>query len=143
MPGLRDEHIPNYKLIQSDTGDIFISLIETNCNEKIQEFIHLSLSVESYLDDFTKHSKTNYLVKTKCKDDKFDEIETPKKKTKMVIDNDDESSDIEKPKPEISNKKENKSKKKKESGEKKGTRKRCPKGSKQNKDGDCVENELI
>jgi hypothetical protein len=143
LPGLRDEHIPNYKLIQTNTGDIFISLIETNCFEKIQEFIHLSLSVENYLDDFTKHSKTNYQVKTKCKDDKFDEIEKPKKKTKMVIDSADETEDevdnegvfSEKPKPEKNN---NKSKKKKESGEKQGTRKRCPKGTTKNKEGDCV-----
>ncbi len=136
LPGLRDEHIPNYKLVQSDTGEIFISLIETNCIDKIQEFIHLSLSVENYLDDFTKHSKTNYLVKTKCKEDKFDEIEKPKMKKQFVIVSDIESDNS--VEPDKKGKTSNKSKKKKESGEKQGTRKRCPKGLKKNKDGDCV-----
>ena len=130
LPGLRDENIPNYKLVQSNTGDVFISLANIRCVEKIREIINDNLSVENYLDDFTKHSKTNYQVKTKCKDDKMGELEKPKKNT-IVVENEEEKEElvIEKPK------KTNQTKKKKDSD---GTRKRCPNGTKRNKDGDCV-----
>ena len=160
LPGLRDENIPNYKLVQSDTGDVFISLANIKCREKIREIISDNLSVENYLDDFTKHSKTNYQLKTKCKDDDLGElehVEKPKKvKTKAIVVLEEEAEEeaeaeaevqaeaeaevqvqaeaevvIEKPKQT------KQSKKKKESGEKNGTRKRCPKGTKRNKDGDC------
>jgi Ca2+-binding EF-hand superfamily protein len=121
LPGLRDENIPNYKLVQSDTGDVFISLANIKCREKIREIIGDKLYVETYLDDFTKHSKTNYQLKTKCKDDDLGELE-----------------DVKKPKKVKAKAKQSKqSKKKKESGEKNGTRKRCPKGTKRNKDGVC------
>ena len=97
---------------------------------KIYQIINDNLSVENYLDDFTKHSKTNYQVKTKCKDDKMGELEKPKKNT-IVVENEEEKEElvIEKPK------KTNQTKKKKDSD---GTRKRCPNGTKRNKDGDCV-----
>jgi hypothetical protein len=138
LPGLRDENIPNYKLVQSNTGDVFISLANIKCREKIREIIGDSLSVETYLDDFTKHSKTNYQMKTKCKDDDLGElehVEKPKKMKKqpvLVVEEEVEvEAVIEKPKQS------KQSKKKKESGEKIGTRKRCPKGTKRNKDGVC------
>jgi hypothetical protein len=138
LPGLRDENIPNYKLVQSDTGDVFISLANIKCREKIREIIGDKLYVETYLDDFTKHSKTNYQLKTKCKDDDLGELEDVKKPKKMkkqtalVVEEEVEvEAVIEKPKQS------KQSKKKKESGEKNGTRKRCPKGTKRNKDGVC------
>jgi hypothetical protein len=136
LPGLRDENIPNYKFIQSDTGDVFISLANIKCREKIREIIGDNLSVETYLEDFTKHSKTNYQIKTKCKDDdlgELEQVEKPKKNKKkpvLVVEEEVEAV-IEKPKQS------KQSKKKKESGEKIGTRKRCPKGTKRNKDGVC------
>jgi Ca2+-binding EF-hand superfamily protein len=136
LPGLRDENVPNYKLVQSDTGDVFISLANIKCREKIREIIGDNLSVETYLDDFTKHSKTNYQMKTKCKDDdlgELEQVEKPKKIKKqpaLVVEEEVEAV-IEKPKQS------KQSKKKKESGEKIGTRKRCPKGTKRNKDGVC------
>ena len=56
-----------------------------------------------------------------------------------MIDSDSNSDVVsENPIPDKPGKKDNKSKKKKESGEKQGTRKRCPKGLKKNKDGECV-----
>ena len=143
LPGLRDESIPNFKLVQTDKGDgdVFISLGDIKCIGKIREIVNDNLSVESYLDDFTKSSKTNYQEKKKCADDtlgeieKVDEIEKvgkiepPKKIKKIVIDGD-EPVIVENPKQQT--------KKKKESGEKKGTRKRCPTGTHQDKDGECV-----
>ena len=132
LPGLREENKPNYKLVQSDKGDIFISLSDIKCIEKIREIVSDNLSVENYLDDFTKHSKTNYQVKTKCKDEKLSEIEPPKK---FVVESDEQSLSIESP---TEPKQTKQTKKKKESGEKQGTRKRCPNGTKRNKDGDCV-----
>ncbi len=142
LPGLREENKPNFKLVQSDQGDVFISLGNVKCIEKIREIINEKMSVENYLDDFTKHSKTNYQVKTKCKEDKMDEIETdkPKKIKKQVIVETEEEEEIviEKPKKsKAQTKKKKESSEKKESGEKKGTRKRCPKGTKRNKDGEC------
>jgi hypothetical protein len=89
------------------------------------------------LDDFTKHSKTNYQLKTKCKDDdlgQLEQVEKPKKvKTKAIVVEEEVEVEavIEQPKQS------KQSKKKKESGEKNGTRKRCPKGTKRNKDGVC------
>ena len=75
-------------------------------------------------------------MKTKCKDDdlgELEQVEKPKKvKTKaIVVEEEKEEVAIEKPKQS------KQSKKKKESGEKNGTRKRCPKGTKRNKDGVC------
>ena len=135
LPGLRDENIPNYKFIQSDSGEFFISLANIKCREKIREIISDNLSVENYLDDFTKHSKTNYQMKTKCKDDDLGELENvekPKKlKAKAIVVEEEQEVVVEKPKQS------KQTKRKKESDEKKGTRKRCPKGTKRNKDGDC------
>ena len=133
LPGLRDENIPNYKLVQTDKGDIFISLANIKCREKMREIIDESFSVENHLDDFTKYSTTNYQAKTKCKDDdlgQLEQVEKPKKvKTKAIVV--EEEVEVE------AVKQSKQTKKKKESDEKKGTRKRCPKGTKRNKDGVC------
>jgi hypothetical protein len=135
LPGLRDENIPNFKLVQSDKsdGDVFISLGDIKCLGKIREIVNDKISVESYLDDFTKHSKTNYQEKKKCADDtigELEKIEKPKKVKKIVVESDESDIVVEKPK--------QLTKKKKDSGEKKGTRKRCPNGTKRDKDGECV-----
>ena len=62
VPGLRPENVPGYKLIQSNKGDIFISLDELNeeCLEKIKDSIDNKVSIEDYLDKFTKPLTTNY-----------------------------------------------------------------------------------
>ena len=82
VPGLRPENVPGYKLIQSNKGDVFISLEELNeeCLEKVRESIDDKLSIEEYLDKFTKPLTTNY---------------EKKKPERLVIE-----SDSDKPKPE-------------------------------------------
>ena len=73
MPGFREENIPNYKLIKTNTGEVFIPISNLICPERVIEITD-KITVESYLEDFTKNSKTNYQKKTKCKDnDKGDE----------------------------------------------------------------------
>ena len=87
LPGFSDKNIPNYKIVQSDKGEIFIPLRDINCIEKINEIIYNKISVEEYLEDFTKNSKTIYHKKTKCK-----ELEEPlpnkKESRKIIIEND-------------------------------------------------------
>ena len=55
--------------------------------EKISEIITNGITIEDYLKDFTKFSKTNYQKKTKCKEN--EEQEEPQKvkkiKNKVVI----------------------------------------------------------
>ena len=82
VPGLRPENVPGYKLIQSDKGEIFISLDELNedCLEKVKESIDDQVSIEEYLDKFTKPLTTNY---------------EKKKPERLIIE-----SDSDKPKPE-------------------------------------------
>ena len=93
MPGLRDENIPNFKLVQSDKGigDVFISLGDIKCLGKIREIVNDNISIESYLNDFTKHSKTNYQEKKKCTEDKLGEVEKivkPAKVKKIIVESD-------------------------------------------------------
>ena len=155
LPGLRDENIPNFKLVQSDKGigDVFISLGDIKCLGKIREIINDNLLVESYLDDFTKHSKTNYQEKKKCAEDTLGEVEKsvvekivkPAKVKKIIVESDepivvenDKPIVVENDKPIVVEKPKKQTKKKKDSNEKKGTRKRCPNGTKRDKDGECV-----
>jgi hypothetical protein len=155
LPGLRDENIPNFKLVQSDKGigDVFISLGDIKCLGKIREIINDNLLVESYLDDFTKHSKTNYQEKKKCAEDTLGEVEKsvvekivkPTKVKKIVVESDepivvenDEPIVVENDEPIVVEKPKKQTKRKKDSNEKKGTRKRCPNGTKRDKDGECV-----
>jgi hypothetical protein len=162
LPGFGDKVIPNYKVIQSDKGEIFIPLRDITCIEKMSEIITNGITFEDYLKDFTKFSKTNYQKKTKCKEN--EESEEPQKvkkiKNKVVIESKkvvnvpenvalDEPVVVAKPvvvvqkvskeKQKTKKNKENKeTKEKKVSNEKKGTRKRCPNGQIRNKDGECV-----
>ena len=129
LPGFRDEQPPGYKLIQSDKGETFISLNQVKCRDKFANIINNNITIENYLEDFTKHSKTNYQVKTKCKENKT-------VVAKIVVESDDDEP-IAKPKKQQTKKKKVSSGEK-ISSEKKGTRKRCPKGTKKNEDGDCV-----
>ena len=70
----------------------------------------------------------------------FGEIEKAKK---IIVESDEPAEEIPKPNPKPTPKKQQTKKKKvsaekNESGEKKGTRKRCPNGTKRDKDGECV-----
>jgi hypothetical protein len=92
LPGLRAENVPSYKLIQSNEGEIFISLHNLNeeCLDKIRESINNKITVEDYLNDFVKPLKTNYekkkpkhLIETENKKEKKG---VNKLKKKLVID---------------------------------------------------------
>jgi hypothetical protein len=82
VPGLRPENVPGYKLIQSEKDEVFISLDELNeeCLEKVRDSFGHKVSIEDYLDKFTKPITTNY---------------EKKKPERLVIE-----SDSDKPKPE-------------------------------------------
>jgi len=89
VPGLRPENVPGYKLIQSEKDEVFISLDELNeeCLEKVRESFGDKVSIEDYLDKFTKPLTTNY---EKKKPERLI-IETdsdkpkPEKKKKLII----------------------------------------------------------
>jgi hypothetical protein len=56
LPGFRPENVPNYKFIQSDTNDIFISLDKLNadCLESLRNEMNRSISIETFLENFSK-----------------------------------------------------------------------------------------
>ena len=57
IPGFRSENIPNYKIIQSNENDIFISIQQIKNNEcinKINNAINKKISIEEYLKLFEK-----------------------------------------------------------------------------------------
>ena len=62
IPGFRPENVPGYKLIQSGDNDIFISLdkLDNDCHDTIKEAIKVKVSIEDYLENFTKPITTNY-----------------------------------------------------------------------------------
>jgi hypothetical protein len=89
VPGLRPENVPGYKLIQSDKGEIFISLEELNkdCLENIEKSIDDKVSIEEYLDKFTKPLTTNYEKKKPERliiESDSDKVK-PEKKKKLII----------------------------------------------------------
>jgi len=89
VPGLRNENVPGYKLIQSDKGDIFISLdkLSEECLEKVNESINDKISIEDYLDKFTKPLTTKYEKKKPERlviESDSDKIR-PVKKKKLII----------------------------------------------------------
>jgi hypothetical protein len=89
VPGLRPENVPGYKLIQSDKGDVFISLSELNeeCLENVEKSIDDKVSIEEYLDKFTKPLTTNYEKKKPERlviESDSDKVK-PEKKKKLII----------------------------------------------------------
>ena len=62
IPGLRNENVPNYKIIQDDKEEIFISLdkLSEECIENLTDSIRNQITIEDYLTDFVKPSKTKY-----------------------------------------------------------------------------------
>ena len=143
LPGFGDKVIPNYKIIQSNNGEIFIPLRDINCIEKISEIITNGITIQDYLKDFTRVSKTNYYKKTKCKEQEKQDPPQKIKKNNIVIETTEVVNvpkDVVLDEPVVVLQKESKEKqtKKNVSNEKKGTRKRCPNGQIRNKDGECV-----
>ena len=100
IPGFQAEIMPNYKLVQSDKGDLFISLDKLNgeCVERIREAISQNNNIENYLEQFTKTTKTVYEKKRPKKleiesdsegeqEEKLEKKkkEKPEKKKKLII----------------------------------------------------------
>jgi len=91
IPGFRPENVPNYKLVKSDNGDIFISLNKLNqeCVGKIEESIREKISIEDYLEDFKLPLKTVYKKKKPLLiESESEEIEIKNikpKRTKIII----------------------------------------------------------
>jgi len=91
IPGLRAENIPSFKLIQSNNGDVFISLdkLNDNCVERIKDAIRDAISVENYLKKFTKPTKTKYEKKKPkrllIESDSEEIVEEGKKPEKITI----------------------------------------------------------
>ncbi len=89
VPGLRPENVPGYKLIKSDKDEIFISLDELNedCLVNIRRSIDDKVSIEEYLDKFTKPLTTNYEKKKPERlviESDSDKVK-PEKKKKLII----------------------------------------------------------
>jgi hypothetical protein len=65
IPGFRPENIPIYKVVISDTNDIFIPLnkINSECVDRIYTAIDNIITIEKYLQDFSKSNKTLYSKK--------------------------------------------------------------------------------
>jgi hypothetical protein len=105
LPGFRAENIPNFKIIQSDKGDVFISLnvIIEECLINIQNAIRNKISIQEYLDEFFMPPKTTYKKKNPLLIEEID-IEKPKdiKKPKKIEEQNkiEEEKKIEKPEPD-------------------------------------------
>jgi hypothetical protein len=80
IPGFRPENVPGYKLVQSDTEDVFISLnkLKEEGVEKIENAFRNRKSIEQYLEEYEIPKLTVYETK----------------KSKLVIEGEE---DVEKP----------------------------------------------
>ena len=68
IPGLRPENIPKYKVIINESKELFISvnnLIDISCAETIENSFRNINTVESYLKNYVKQTKTIYMKKVK------------------------------------------------------------------------------
>ena len=65
LPGFRAENIPNFKIIKSNKGDVFISLKDINedCIANIENEIRNKITIEDYLEHFVMPPKTIYKKK--------------------------------------------------------------------------------
>jgi hypothetical protein len=119
LPGFRPENIPSYKLILSDKNDSFISLDRLNdaCVERIYNAIEEPVTIEEYLTDFIKPSKTKYVKK---------------KQNIIIIEEDEDEQEEHVPEEE----------KVLEAVVEK-ERKRCKNGERRNKLGECVKKETV
>ena len=90
IPGFRPENVPRYKLIQSNDGDIFISLnkLNENCVDRIQTAIQDKISIEEYLEKFVRPNTTSYKKKKPVGliiDSESDKKERRKPNKKLII----------------------------------------------------------
>jgi LysM repeat protein len=90
IPGFRPENVPGYKLIQSEKGDIFISLNKLNPEgvEKIEDAFRNKKTIEQYLDEYEIPKLTVYPLKKPNKiviESDEEEKPKPKPKRKLLI----------------------------------------------------------
>ena len=90
LPGFRPENVPNFKIIKSNKGDVFISLKEINeeCIEDIEESIRNKMDIEEYLESFIMPTKTNYEKKKPLliqNESDSEEYKLKPKKKKIII----------------------------------------------------------
>jgi len=89
IPGYRPENIPNLKLIESNDGDVFISLNKLNeeCVDKIKTAIANKESVDEYIEKFKKLVATKYEKKkpTRLQIDSDSDEKPPIKRKKQLI----------------------------------------------------------
>ena len=88
--GLVPENVPNFKIIKSNKGDVFISLKEINeeCIEDIEESIRNKMDIEEYLESFIMPTKTNYEKKKPLliqNESDSEEYKLKPKKKKIII----------------------------------------------------------
>jgi hypothetical protein len=89
IPGFRPENVPNYKLIKSSTGDVFIPLDKLNdsCVERIRRDVRGKVNIEEYLKTFTKPHTTVYEKKKPVRmiiESDTEEEKKPKKKKLLI-----------------------------------------------------------
>jgi len=65
LPGFRSENVPNFKIIQSNKGDVFIPLevISEECSSNIEIAFRNKISIEDYLNTFYMRPRTTYKKK--------------------------------------------------------------------------------
>jgi len=91
VPGLRPENVPNFKLIKTDKGDLFISLnkLQDDCVERMYDAFSNKISVEEYLKSYTIVPRTEYEKKKPQKflieSDSEDEKPNKRRKSKFII----------------------------------------------------------
>jgi len=91
IPGLRPENIPGFRLIQTNEGEVFISLdkLNDNCVERITGAVADVISIENYLKQFTKPTKTKYEKKKPkrliIESDSEENVEEMKKPEKNIV----------------------------------------------------------
>jgi len=123
VPGLRPENIPGFKIISSNEGDIFISLdkIKEECVERIYNAMDTAITIETFLQEFSKPKKTTYVKKKPnilILDSDSEEVEKPKPKVqrkKKIVVVEDDSEEVVKPKVQRKKKEEKVEKKEKTS----------------------------
>ena len=88
IPGFRPENVPGYKLIQSDEGNVFISLnkLKEEGVEKIQNAFRNKKSIEQYLEEYKIPKLTVYEnKKPKIIIEGEEGVVKPKPKKKLLI----------------------------------------------------------
>ena len=87
IPAFRPETIPLFRLIMDAKSDVFISLnkLDDSCVDKIHEAIENKVSIEDYLESFTKVTKTIYkkkkpMIIIEDSDSDSDKVKETKKK---------------------------------------------------------------